>query len=184
MTHVLCQIFQEKSFWNGIRYVKSHAHRLRQCQPGRVPQVGTSNFKKHMFYIRFFKRPFPIDFSWKIGYKTCAMFIFFNMKKYIPTCGTQPGWRCRRLWAWLWGLIKTCVILFFDNFFELVVMLPQNTKKTYFSGHDHDVLTYFSGLNKKALRQFRNHTGKYWLVSKQGFRKQNRFFNKSKHLLP
>ena len=79
MTHVLCQIFQEKSFWNGIRYVKSHAHRLRQCQPGRVPQVGTSNFKKHMFYIRFFKRPFPIDFSWKIGYKTCAMCVFENM---------------------------------------------------------------------------------------------------------
>ena len=37
----------------------SHAHRRRQRQPGRVPQVGTPYFQKHiwhMFYIQFFKR--------------------------------------------------------------------------------------------------------------------------------
>ena len=26
------------------------------------------------------------------------------LKYDIPTCGTRPGWRCRRRWAWLRGL--------------------------------------------------------------------------------
>ena len=25
----------------------------------------------------------------------------------VPTCGTRPGWRCRRRWAWLRGLWHT-----------------------------------------------------------------------------
>ena len=26
------------------------------------------------------------------------------LKYDVPTCGTRPGWRCRRRWAWLRGL--------------------------------------------------------------------------------
>ena len=29
------------------------------------------------------------------------------LKYDVPTCGTQPGWRCRRWWAWLRGLWHT-----------------------------------------------------------------------------
>jgi len=60
-------------------------------------------------------RQFSIDFSWKIGYKTCVIYVFGNFDELavvlplvvfvdVPTWRTRPGWRCWRRWAWLGGL--------------------------------------------------------------------------------
>ena len=48
-------------------------------------------------------RPFPIDFSWKIGYKTCVPCVFLRIW-CTHLWDSRPGWRCRRRWAWLAGL--------------------------------------------------------------------------------
>ena len=113
---------------NGLRYVRSGA-----SKSGRVPQVGMSYSQKHtrhMFYTQFFKRNrlphVGLDLVdvvnvdghdlgglwhiWVIPNRFLLKNWILNMyyvcfwKYDVPTCGTWPGWRCRRRWAWLGGL--------------------------------------------------------------------------------
>ena len=67
MTHVLYPIFSREIDWEWSQVCQrppSHAHRRRQRQPGRVPQVGTSYFKNthDTCFISNFLR--EIDWEW------------------------------------------------------------------------------------------------------------------------
>ena len=97
--HNTCLIsnFSREIDWEWPRYVRgppSHAHPRWQRQPGQVPQVEDSAWLTLLTSMGMtwgpltYLRSFPVDFSWKIGCKTCVMYVFENMT--YPLVGLGP----------------------------------------------------------------------------------------------
>ena len=118
--HNTCLIsnFSREIDWEWPRYVRgppSHAHPRWQRQPGQVPQVEDSAWLTLLTSMGMtwgpltYLRSFPVDFSWKIGCKTCVMYVFENMT--YPLVGLGLTWRLLTWHIWdHWLLFENWVL--------------------------------------------------------------------------